>query len=118
MNHIELGIAGENLAVNHLAAKGYEILDRNYRWKHSEIDIVCRRGDTLVVVEVKTRNSTRFGEPYLSVTLRKQRQVIKVANQYIQAKNMNEEVRFDVVSIILNSKKVDIEHIENAFYPI
>ena len=118
MNHIELGIAGEDLAVNHLSAEGYEIVDRNYKWKHSEIDIVCRKDDKLVVVEVKTRNSNGLGKPYQSVTLAKQRQVIKVANHYVQDKEVDEEVRFDIVSIILNRNRVELEHIENAFYPL
>jgi putative endonuclease len=118
MNHIELGTSGENLAVNHLTTKGYEIVERNFRWKHSEIDIICEKDGLLVVVEVKTRNSNALGKPYQSVTIAKQRRVIKVANHYIQLYKREEEVRFDIVSIILNQNRMELEHIENAFYPL
>lgn len=118
MQHIELGELGENLAVNHLASKKYEILDRNYRWKKSEIDIVCKKDDLLIIVEVKTRQTAVYGEPYEAVTRSKQRQIIKVANQYIQEKDIDSEVRFDVVSIVQNQHRTAIDHIEGAFYPL
>lgn len=118
MNHIELGQKGEEIAVNHLYTKGYEVIERNYKWKNAEVDIICKKADLLIVVEVKTRNSIALGEPYLSVTRTKQRQIIKVTNQYIQTNDVQDEVQFDVVSIILNQHQLLIEHIENAFYPI
>ena len=118
MNHIELGQKGEEVAVNHLSTKGYVVIERNYKWKSSEVDIICKKDNLLVVVEVKTRNSMALGEPYLSVTRSKQRQIIKVTNQFILSNNVHEDVQFDVVSIILNQHQLQIEHIENAFYPI
>lgn len=118
MNHIELGQEGERIAVNHLVNKGFDIVDRNYKWKNSEVDIICKKDNVLIVVEVKTRNSIALGEPYLSVTRSKQRQIIKVTNHYIEQKNVQEEIQFDVISIILNQHQTKIEHIENAFYPI
>ena len=57
MNHIELGQKGEEVAVNHLSTKGYVVIERNYKWKSSEVDIICKKDNLLVVVEVKTRNS-------------------------------------------------------------
>lgn len=118
MNHIELGQNGEQIAVNHLVNKGFEIIERNYKWKNAEIDIICKKNNLLIVVEVKTRNSIALGEPYLSVTRSKQKQIIKVTNRYIELNNVQEEIQFDVVSIILNQHQTKIEHIENAFYPI
>lgn len=118
MNHIELGQKGEELALNHLFTKGYELIEKNYKWKNAEVDIICKKNNILVIVEVKTRNSIALGEPYLSVTRGKQRQIIKVTNQFIQQHNVQEEIQFDVISIILNQHQTKIEHIENAFYPI
>jgi putative endonuclease len=118
MNHIELGQKGEEIAVNHLCTKGFEVLERNYKWKNAEVDIICKKNNLLVVVEVKTRNSIALGEPYLSVTRSKQRQIIKVTNRFIELNDVQEEIQFDVVSIILNQHQTKIEHIENAFYPI
>lgn len=118
MNHIELGQAGEEIAVNHLVNKGFDIVERNYKWKNSEIDVICKKAGLFIVVEVKTRNSIALGEPYLSVTRSKQKQIIKVANRFIELNNVQEDIQFDVISIILNRHQIKIEHIENAFYPI
>jgi len=118
MNHIELGQRGEEIAVNYLVNKGFDIIERNYKWKNSEVDIICKKNNLLIVVEVKTRNSIALGEPYLSVTRSKQKQIIKVTNRFIELNDVQEEVQFDVISIILNQHQTKIEHIENAFYPI
>lgn len=118
MNHIELGQKGEELAVELLTNKDYKIMERNYRFGHSELDIIGLKDDTLVIVEVKTRNSSALGDPSNAVTRNKQRQIIKVANAYIQKNAINKDVRFDVVAIIHNQNYTKIDHIENAFYPI
>ena len=117
MNHIELGQKGEDIAANHLVSRGYEILDRNYRFKKNEIDIVCEKENQLVIVEVKTRQTAVIGEPYLAVTRAKQRQIIKVTNKYVEENNIALDVRMDVVSIVLNQYGLKLEHIQNAFYP-
>ena len=67
--HNDLGKMGEDLAVQYLTDKGYEILERNWRNKHKEIDIIAKDGETLVIVEVKTRQSDDHGEPDLAVTI-------------------------------------------------
>ena len=118
MNHIELGQAGENIAVNHLISIGHKIIERNYTWIKSEIDIVSKFDNQLIVTEVKTRNSEALGKPYLSVNSKKQKQIIKVTNQYIIENDVQEEIRFDVISIVLNRNRMNLEHIENAFYPL
>jgi len=117
MNHIELGQKGENLAVDHLIVEKYNILHRNYKFKKGEIDIVCEKSNQLVIVEVKTRHTAIIGEPYEAVTKNKQRQIIKVANKYIEEYSINLDVRLDIISIVLNQYGVRIEHIEDAFYP-
>lgn len=118
MQHIELGQLGESLAADYLVTKQFEILDRNYRWKKSEIDIVCKKDDLLIIVEVKTRQTAAYGQPYEAVTRSKQKQIIKVTNQYILENDLDLEVRFDVVSIVQNQHRTAIEHIEEAFYPL
>ncbi len=118
MNHIELGQKGEEIALNHLLTKGHQLVERNFKFKKSEIDIVTKNQGLLVVTEVKTRNSTALGAPHLSITRSKQRQIIKVANYFVQTNDVKEEVRFDVISIILNNKEMHLEHIEDAFYPL
>jgi len=117
MNHLQLGQDGEALAVKHLRNKGLTILDRNYRFGRGELDIICKDHQFLVVVEVKTRSSNINGEPYISVSRKKQRQIIQVTNRFIQSRDIDLEVRFDIISVILNSSLSRLEHIENAFTP-
>lgn len=116
--HITLGKQGEEIALQYLKDKGYAILERNWRNCHKEIDIVAKDGDTLVVVEVKTRHRNSFGEPYEAVTQAKEKLLVSAANYYIHKFNMDCDTRFDIVSIILPQKgEPIIEHIEDAFGP-
>lgn len=115
--HNDLGKLGEAMALEHLLEKKYKLLEKNYRFKHLEIDLVMQDNEWLVFVEVKTRQTAEIGEPYLAVTRRKQQQIIKAANQYIIEKDLMNEARFDVVSIVHNSYRTKIEHIDNAFTP-
>jgi putative endonuclease len=117
-DHNELGIKGEQLAVEFLIRKGYKVIDRNYRFKKWEVDIIAEENvGELVVVEVKTRNSDYLADASETVTRGKQASIVKAANEYIQEKDLDVECRFDVISIILNDKEEKIEHIEDAFYP-
>ncbi len=118
MNTAELGIYGENLAVNYLIKKGYRIIERNYRFKKNEVDIICLDNEILVIVEVKTRQTAEIGEPWRAVTRNKQKQIIQVANHYLQYNQIDRETRFDIVSIVHNSYRTDIEYIPDAFYPL
>lgn len=114
----ELGVFGEKLAVKSLMDKKYKIIERNYRKGRGEIDIISMDGATLVITEVKTRNSEALGAPYSSVSRKKQAQLIKLTNTYVKEHNINEEIRFDIISIVHNQYRTTIEHIERAFYPI
>ena len=116
-DHNDLGKMGEELAVNYLIGKGYEILERNWRNKHKEIDIVAKDGGTLVIVEVKTRQSDGFGEPDMAVTRQKQRCLVYAANAYVFSKRLDLDIRFDIISIVFNQGNPKIDHIEDAFLP-
>ena len=108
------GRQGEKLARDFLLKKGFEILDTNWRFQHKEIDIVAIKDNEIVFVEVKARRNTTFGRPEEAVDYKKQKHLIEAAEAYIIDKDINMNVRFDVISIINNSQ---IRHYPNAFYP-
>ncbi|SHO51054.1 YraN family protein [Desulfopila aestuarii] len=112
-----LGKAGETLAAEHLRQSGYTILERNYRSRSGEIDIIARQGKTLVFAEVKTRKSASFGSPSAAVTLKKQAQISRVAQEYLARENLfDKPARFDVVAVFApDGRKPEIEIITNAF---
>ena len=113
----ELGKLGENLAINYLISEGYQILERNWRSGHKEIDIIALTGNTLVAVEVKTRKSDHYGEPDIAVGVMKQHMLIWAADAYVRYKNLNVEIRFDIISIVITNTDTHLEHIEDAFIP-
>jgi len=107
-----LGVAGENSAVSFLEAKGHVILDRNYKRKTGEIDIISSVKEYLVFTEVKYRTSSVCGEGAEAVTSSKQKRIIKTAFWYIKEKQLDAvSLRFDVIEI----QQGRINHIENAF---
>lgn len=115
-NRHHLGITGEQLAQNFLAKKGYRILTTNYRSRYGEIDIVCLDGETVVFVEVKTRSSEKFGTPTEAVTFRKRTRLRQLAQMYLITHNLETyPVRFDVLSLIFSSTRIEIEHLIGAF---
>ena len=120
MSHARLsfGLFGEELARHELEQRGYVILDRRYRTKHGEIDIIARHGDYLVFVEVKARQDGSFGDPEEAVTLRKQQQMVWMATDYL-ARHVAGEVacRFDVVGINTLTDPPSVTLIEDAFRP-
>ncbi len=117
-SRIKVGKIGESLAIEHFKAKGYEIRAQNYRTRSGEIDLIVQRGKRIVFVEVKTRRSRKFGAPQAAVTPTKQRQISKIALNYLQThKILDVPCQFDVVAIILSWKfeLITLQHIENAF---
>jgi len=99
-----------------LKNSGFEILERNYRYGHKEIDIIGKDKNTIVFIEVKAGRSKIFGSPQERVNLRKQKSMIEVAQNYIQKKDFPDyDFRFDVVAINFEKGKREIEHIKNAF---
>ena len=115
-NNYCYGKKGENIARIYLIRKGYKILHTNWRFKHQEIDIIALDKENIVFIEVKTRSSEYFENPKDAVTIKKQKFIINAANAYIEEREIDLEARFDVISIIL-SNPIEIEHIEDAFYP-
>ena len=112
------GRLGEGMALRHLQERGYEILATNYRKRFGEVDIVARWRGTIVFVEVKTRHSRRYGVPQEAVDERKQRQLARIAQEYLLAHNLeNAPARFDVIAVTLDreDQPARIDHIENAF---
>jgi len=115
MTQQELGIFGEQLAQRYLIDQGFHIRTTNYRFGKYEIDIVAETEKQIVVVEVKTRQTAEIGEPWMAVTRRKQRQIIACADEYVRSRNIEKEVRFDIVSIVHNQFRSNLEHIPDAF---
>jgi len=113
----ELGQKGEQAAAEHLAAEGYKILERNWRFGKDEIDIIAEKGNFIVIVEVKTRSTSFFGEPEEAVDKQKRRFLIRAADKYVIQKAIDLEVRFDIVAVIFEQGRQTIRHIEDAFYP-
>lgn len=112
---IGTGQTGEDLAVCYLENQGYTIVERNYRKRIGEIDIIARDGEYLVFIEVKTRSNRRFGSPFDAVDFRKQQQISRVALAFMTQHRFGEvPVRFDVIGVHLEeSPKVEL--IKNAF---
>lgn len=116
--HNQLGAKGELLATHLLRKKGYSILAQNWRSGKNELDIVAKTGETLAFVEVKTRSTDFFGDPIEAVSPSKQKRIIQAANDYLEQHQLNLEARFDIISIVSNSKETHVEHIEDAFFPL
>ncbi len=115
--HTELGKKGEEIALMHLKKNSYKILKTNWRFGKEEIDIIAEKDDYLVVVEVKTRQSTYYGEPEIAVNKQKQKILVRAAQAFVERYSIDLEVRFDIISIIISSDKTITKHIEDAFYP-
>lgn len=117
-DHIKFGNKGEDTAAEFLAGKGYKIKARNWRFGKLEIDIIAQHNDMIIFVEVKSRTGTYFEQPFQAVTKKKQRFIIKAANAYIEKYEVDLEARFDIISIVEQKGKSEIDHIEDAFYPL
>lgn len=118
--HNKKGNKGEKIATGYLVNKGYQILATNWHFNKLEADIIAKKDNLIVVVEVKTRSGTEFGTPQEAVNLKKQTHLVKTAHAFINQRNLENEVRFDIISIVLNDQNQikSLEHIEDAFYPI
>ena len=113
--HLDTGKLGEDKAADYLTEKGYEIVARNYRFKHAEIDMIAKKGKLLIFVEVKTRTNTNYGMPEEFVDYAKTRLIMRVAEHYIFATNWHFDVRFDIVSVVIGKDSIRIKHFEDAF---
>jgi putative endonuclease len=114
--HLQVGHQGEAIALKYLKKNGYKIIEKNYRSKLGEIDIIAKDQKTLTFIEVKTRQSVRYGHPKAAITHQKQKKISMVALGYLKETNQsNHKARFDVVSIIIEDKKPQVEIVKNAF---
>ncbi len=119
MEKKDTGFLGEERAAQVLLEKGYTILERNWFCKKQEIDIIATKDNSLVFVEVKTRSTRENGDPAECVTRKQRNGIIKAANYYLMEKNTEyAEIRFDIFSVFVYSGGMEIDHIEEAFYPL
>ena len=115
-NHNDLGKKGEQLAIQLLLEKNYEIVARNYIYQKAEVDIIARKKDVLAVIEVKTRSSKGFGNPQEFLKRQQMERIIKAVDAFVIKNNLEVEVRFDIIAIVIKGEHYNIEHLENAFY--
>lgn len=115
-DHNELGKKAEDLVAEYLVKNGYTILVRNFRFKKNEIDIIAEKDNKIVVVEVKARSTDFFILPQEAVTKSKIKVIVLAANHFMEEFNKNQEVRFDIISVLPDSDgQLEIEHIQDAF---
>ncbi|WP_080777359.1 YraN family protein [Chryseobacterium phocaeense] len=114
--HSDFGKIAEDLAAEFLLKNGYTILVRNFRFQKSEIDIIAEKESLIIIVEVKARSTDAFMLPQEAVTKAKIKSIVSAANYFMEEFNKNQEVRFDIISVLPDEKKnLIIEHIINAF---
>ncbi len=115
--HNDLGNEGEELAALHLLKNGYDILARNYTYLKGEIDIVARKENVLVIVEVKTRSTPDFGDPQEFLKPAQRQRLVDTAHKFTEDYGDDSiDVRFDFIGVIINKAGTRIEHLEDAFY--
>ena len=114
----ELGIKGEEIAAGYLKKEGYKILARNWFSDRKEIDIIAQQDDEIVIVEVKTREGDYFEEPWEAVSTQKIRNLVEVADAWLNERQIDLETRFDVISIVFSDDlKYELTHFQGAFIP-
>ncbi|SHF98018.1 putative endonuclease [Flavobacterium segetis] len=114
--HNELGKLGEEMAVEFLKKEGYIILETNWTFQKAEIDIIAKKENTLAIVEVKTRSSLDFGLPQDFVKTKKIQLLVKAVDAFVNERDLDFEVRFDIIAIHKEGKSFNIEHLVDAFY--
>ncbi|WP_035669163.1 YraN family protein [Flavobacterium sp. 83] len=114
--HNELGKLGEEIAVEYLQKDGYIILETNWTFQKAEIDILAQKENILAVIEVKTRSSIEFGLPQDFVKPKKIQLLVKAVDAYVSKKDIDVNVRFDIIAIHKEGKSFVIEHLIEAFY--
>ena len=114
-SHLLMGMQAEEQAREHLEQRGLRLLERNYRCKQGEIDLIMRDGEDLVFIEVRYRKSAAFGSAIESVTANKQNRLLATARHFLHANQVSAPCRFDVVGITGHTPNVQIEWIKDAF---
>ncbi len=113
--HLDIGKEGEELAARYLEQRQYKILERNWRYRHREIDIIASQEDKIIIIEVKVRK--RIGRERLEehINRKKQRYLISAANAFMLKRKLDQGVRFDIILLTGGSGDFILEHIEDAF---
>jgi putative endonuclease len=113
----EFGNKGEKIAAEFLEKKGFEIIEKNFKFgREGEIDIIAKDNNILVFIEVKTRTNHKFGKPIQQISYKKQLSWRRAAEGFMFKKNIiNQECRLDLLAIDFTNDKIEIEYIENAF---
>lgn len=111
----DFGRRGEDAACAYLERHGYKVVDRNYRCRWGEIDVIAVKGGTLAFVEVKTRHNLRFGTPGMAVTYAKQQKIRTTALHYLQQQKGYNNISFDVIEILADDGKAKLRHLPNCF---
>ncbi|MBO0323797.1 YraN family protein [Muricauda sp. CAU 1633] len=114
--HNEFGKQGEALAVAFLLNRGYEICAQNYRYLKAEIDIIARQGETVAIVEVKSRKMGFLEDISTTINAKKRKLLVLAADHYVLEMDLDVEVRFDVITVIQKGTDFEIDHLEDAFY--
>jgi len=114
------GACGEDAACSFLKKNKYKIIDRNYRCAYGEIDIIAKKGEDLVFVEVKTRSSDKFGTPAQAVTYYKKQNIVRTAQFYLMNNPTDMNIRFDIIEVYGAFRDgvfslADINHVESVF---
>ena len=113
--HNELGKWGEEIAARFIEKNGYEILERDWKSGHHDLDIIARDEDTLVIIEVKTRRSRLYGDPEESIDHKKRLSLLSAINHYVKSHHINAPVRFDIISIVgMIGSTPEIDHIKDV----
>ena len=114
-DHNDLGKKGEQLAIDFLLKNDYKILEKNYRYLKAEVDIIAKKENILAVIEVKTRSTDYFGNPQDFVNPKKIKLLLSAIDHYVIQKDLDVEVRFDIIAIIHQNNNTKIDHLEDAF---
>lgn len=115
----KFGSLGEKLACEFLIRNGYIIHSRNWRYKHLEVDLIAELNNKIIIIEIKTRSSNEHGDPWEFVDKKKQKNLVQAANFYLEINNIDKEVSFDIISVIIKDySEHEIQHIKDAFSPL
>lgn len=113
--HNELGKWGEEIAAAFVEKKGYEIIQRDWKSGHHDLDIIAKDEDTLVIIEVKTRRNRLFGNPEEAIDYKKRLSLLSAANHFVKSHHINAPIRFDIISIVgMIGSTPEIDHIKDV----
>lgn len=113
----DLGKKAENLAASYLQRSGYTLLAKNFRYLKAEVDLIVQKGNTLVAVEVKARTVGFVVAPHEAISYKKIQLLVDAIDNFVQSKDLDVEVRFDLITYIFNNSNWEMNHTEGAFYP-